>query len=187
MKISNGRDLSTREWFLEIGGYYSVGEINSGGASLQRTQQVLWTRVVGRDLIPPTVEEGRGEGWICDYRVGWLVGWRILRVWLRMMRDNSSAYVFVASECNCREQPRENGGGGRVSFPLMGEFVSRRSDELQKGGIPRIQPCNSYFCGADVSNETFSIFPPPAWKTIRSSSNSPAPRAGTNQTFPGGC
>lgn len=123
---------------------------------------------------------GRRDEFAIIVLVGWLVGWRILRVRLRMMRDNSSAYVFVASECNCQEQPRENGG-----FPsLMGEFVSRRSDELQKGGF---RESNSYFCGADVSNETFSIFPPPAWKTIRSFSNSPAPRAGINQTFPGGC
>lgn len=117
-----------------IGGV-SVGEINSGGASLQRTQQVLWTRVEGGEgFNPPTaVDEEKGE----EGDEFAIIVLAILRVWLRVMRNNSWAYVFVASEapeCNCQEQPR---------FPsLMGEFVwagAVTSYEGKGKGIPRIQ------------------------------------------------
>lgn len=51
--------------------------------------------------------------------------------------------------------------------------------------IPRIQPWNSYFCGADVSTETFSIFPyrNAAWKTICSFSNASAARVRITQVL----
>lgn len=69
----------------------------------------------GEGFNPPTaVDEEEGE----EGDEFAIIVLAILRVWLRVMRNNSWAYVFVASEapeCNCQEQPR---------FPsLMGEFV----------------------------------------------------------------
>lgn len=72
-----------------------------------------------------------------------------------------------------------------VSLPNGRVCLSRRSDELQRGGgeFRESNLGTRIFAGLTFRTETFSIFPSPAWKTRRSAAF--LIRAGINQLFQG--